>query len=82
MRINLTPLPNIHSGDNRVAEESHKTLTQFVQTLMESCLETVQERLRGEATHQESLALIRALDRVSGKLQAMDHLLPSAKFTE
>ncbi|XP_064382832.1 vacuolar protein sorting-associated protein 51 homolog isoform X2 [Halichondria panicea] len=70
------------SGDQQVAEEAQKTLTEFVQSLMDSCLETVMERLKNEATHQESVALIRALDKVSGKLQAMDNLLPSVNFSE
>ncbi len=76
---NTTPT---HSGDQQVAEEAQKTLTEFVQSLMDSCLETVMERLKNEATHQESVALIRALDKVSGKLQAMDNLLPSVNFSE
>ncbi len=81
----LAPLPthtHTHSGDQQVAKDAQRTLTEFVQSLMDSCLETVKERLNNEATHQESVALIRALDKVSGKLQAMDNLLPSANFSE
>ena len=53
-------------------------MTEFVETLMSSCFSSVQERLRREACLLESVTLVRALDKISGKLQAMDKLLPSA----
>ena len=63
------------------AEEALKSLTVFVGKLMNTCLESVRERLKREAYHLESVQLVRALDRVSGKLQAMDQLLPSAELS-
>ena len=66
------------SGDQKVAELAQQTLTEFVETLMSSCFSSVQERLRREACLLESVTLVRALDKISGKLQAMDKLLPSA----
>ena len=64
------------------AEEAQRNLTEFVCTLMESCLSGVKERLKREAYHLESVQLVRALDRLSGKLQAMDQLLPSAELSK
>ena len=61
-------------------EEALKNLTSFVSALMERCLGSVKERLQREAYHLESVQLVRALDRVSGKLRAMDQLLPSAEL--
>lgn len=69
-------------GNCAIANLSRQSLTDFVQSLTDSCLESVQERLMVEACHLESVALIRALDKIGGKLQAMDNLLPSAGFSE
>lgn len=66
------------SGNLEVAELAQQTLTEFVSALMGSCLSTVQERLSREACLLESITLVRALDKISGKLLAMDKLLPSA----
>ncbi len=66
------------SGDQKVAELAQQTLTEFVDALMSSCFSSVQERLRREACLLESGTLVRALDKIGGKLQAMDKLLPSA----
>ncbi len=63
------------------AEDALKNLTSFVSALMEQCLSSVGERLKREAYHLESVQLVRALDRVSGKLRAMDQLLPSAELS-
>lgn len=41
----------------------------------------MKERLRREAYHLDSVQLVRALDKISGKLQAMDQLLPSAELS-
>ena len=68
--------------DREIAQVAQQTLTEFVQSLTDSCLASVQERLKSEACHLESVALIRGLDKISGKLQAMDNLLPSAGFSE
>ena len=70
------------SGDQKVAELAQHTLTEFVDTLMASCLSSVQERLRREACLLESVTLVRAVDKISGKLQAMDKLLPSAGLSK
>ena len=66
--------------DKMAAEDALKNLTSFVSALMERCLSSVGERLKREAYHLESVQLVRALDRVSGKLRAMDQLLPSAEL--
>ena len=71
-------LSHSKSGDQKVAELAQQTLTDFVEKLMNSCFSSVQERLRREACLLESVTLVRALDKISGKLQAMDKLLPSA----
>lgn len=63
------------------SEEALKNLTGFVCNLMDRCLASVKERLKREAYLLESVQLVRALDRVSGKLQAMDQLLPSAELS-
>ena len=68
--------------DQQVAELAQQSLTDFVQTLASSCLDSVQTRFKREACHLESVMLVRALDKMSGKLQAMDRLLPSAGFKE
>ena len=49
---------------------------------MGSCLSSVQTRLSREACLLESVTLVRALDKISGKLQAMDKLLPSAGLSK
>lgn len=49
--------------------------------LMDKCLASLKERLKRESYHLESVQLVRALDKVSGKLQAMDQLLPSADLS-
>jgi septation ring formation regulator EzrA len=48
---------------------------------MDKCLCSVKERLKREAYHLDSVQLVRALDRVSGKLKAMDQLLPSTDLS-
>lgn len=62
--------------------EAQNSLTSFVSTLMDKCLSSVRERLKREAYHLDSIQLVRALDRVSGKLHAMDQLLPSAELSK
>ena len=75
---------SIHSkpGDEEVAALAKQSLTEFVDSLMGSCFISVQERLSREACLLESITLVRALDKISGKLQAMDKLLPSAGFSK
>ena len=70
------------SDDQKVAELAQHTLTEFVDTLISSCFVSVQERLSREACLLESATLVRALDKISGKLQAMDKLLPSAGLSK
>ena len=65
----------------KAAEEALRNLTSFVSALMDECLESVREKLKREAYHLDSIQLVRALDRISGKLQAMDQLLPSAELS-
>lgn len=69
-------------AQQRIAAEAQQTLTDFVQTLVDSCLQSVQERLQKEARHLDSGQLVRALDKISSKLQAMDRLLPSAGLSQ
>ena len=74
--------PSISSpSEQTAADEALKNLTGFVCDLMTTCLDSVKERLKREAYHLDSVQLVRALDRVSGKLQAMDQLLPSAELS-
>ena len=73
---------NLHSRtEQAAAQEAQNNLTKFVSALMDRCLESVKERLKREAYHLESVQLVRALDKLSGKLQAMDQLLPSAELS-
>lgn len=76
----LLSLNHRKAEEKPATEEALKNLTSFVSTLMERCLASVRERLKREAYHLESAQLVRALDRVSGKLRAMDQLLPSAEL--
>lgn len=70
------------AGEQAAAEEAERNLTSFVCVLMAKCLGSVKRRFQREAYHLDSVQLVRALDKVSGKLQAMDQLLPSAELSK
>lgn len=43
-------------------------------------MESVKERLGREACHLDSVQLVRALDKLSGKIEALDQLMLSAQL--
>ena len=45
---------------------------------MDSCMQSAKERLGREACHLDSVQLVRALDKMSGKIEALDQLMLSA----
>ena len=83
--VHLSPDVSTHSlleKSSQGSQDAQRNLIEFVSVLIDACLDNVKERLRRESIHLESIQLVRALDRISGKLQAMDQLLPSAQLSK
>jgi len=64
------------------AQEAERSLRMFVSSLVELCLGQVKARLAREACHLDSVHLVRALDKFSGKMETLDQLMDSAQLKE
>eukprot|EP00731_Ephydatia_muelleri_P020952 Em0013g679a len=64
--------------EQKAAEVTQQTLTTFVQSIMTKCITMVKVKLQFAANQLSSAPLVKALDKLSGRLEAMDRLLPSA----
>ncbi|CAI8052278.1 Vacuolar protein sorting-associated protein 51 homolog [Geodia barretti] len=60
------------------SEVAQQTLCEFIHSLMAQCLANVRRKLEKESVHLDSGQLVKAVDKLSGKLQAMNRLLPAA----
>lgn len=65
------------SGDTTVSQQA---LIIFVQKLMNQCMQLVKQKFLLEAKLLDSGILARALDRLLGKLQTMNQLVPAAEI--
>jgi hypothetical protein len=62
----------------KTSELAQQTLTDFIHSLISKCLTCVKKKLEKESVHLDSGQLVKAVDKLSGKLQAMNRLLPAA----
>ena len=76
----LSTHTHTHTCSKEAGEEAERNLQEFVCDLMDSCVESVKEKLGREAYHLDSMQLVRALDKLSGKMEAVDQLMLSAQL--
>ena len=82
MGVQSDILITCHHCRKDAGEEAERSLRVFVSSLVESCMETVKARLGREACHLDSVHLVRALDKISGKMETLDQLMCSAQLKE